>query len=217
MRDIFVKELKLGASPLSYFFIAFGLMFLLPGYPVLCAVFFVTLGLMHSFQKTRETNDIVFSALLPIAKKDVVSGKYLFACFIEGCSVLPMLLSVVLRMTVLAGAKPYTDNALMNANLFALGMAFFIFGLFNSVFIGSFFRTAYKIGRPFVVYVVFAFLTIGLAEALHHFPGLGALNAFGFDRIGLQAATLAVGILLFALMTVLSYKRACRSFEKLDL
>ena len=43
MRDIMRKEMKLSASPLSYLFILFGLMFFLPGYPVLCGAFFVTL------------------------------------------------------------------------------------------------------------------------------------------------------------------------------
>ena len=49
-------------------------MTLLPGYPILCGVFFITLGIFQSFQSAREANDIVFSALLPIAKRDVVKG-----------------------------------------------------------------------------------------------------------------------------------------------
>jgi len=83
MSNILRKELRLSASALSYFFIAFGFMFFIPGYPILCGVFFVTLGIFQSFQNAREANDIVFSALLPIAKKDVVKGKFLFSCFIE--------------------------------------------------------------------------------------------------------------------------------------
>ena len=62
MRNILIKEIKLRASPLAFLFIAFGLMFLLPGYPVLCGTFFVTLGLFQSFQYAREANDTVFSA-----------------------------------------------------------------------------------------------------------------------------------------------------------
>ena len=72
MRNILLKEVKLSASLLSFLFIPFGLMFLLPGYPILCGVFFVTLGIFQSFQNAREANDMVFSALLPISKRDVV-------------------------------------------------------------------------------------------------------------------------------------------------
>lgn len=60
-------------------------------------------------------------------------------------------------------------------------------------------------------------LTIGLAEALHYFPGLGWLNAFGFDAIGPQLAVLGAGALLFAVLTLASLGRAIRSFEKIDL
>ena len=58
---------------------------------------------------------------------------------------------------------------------------------------------------------------IGAAEALHHFPGMDALNAFGFEHIGLQLALLAGGVLLYAALTGLSCKRACADFEKIDL
>ena len=42
MGKILLKEMKLSASILSYVFIVFGLMFLLPGYPVLCGAFFTS-------------------------------------------------------------------------------------------------------------------------------------------------------------------------------
>jgi len=217
MRDMLRKEMKLSASVLSYLFILFGLMFLLPGYPILCGAFFVALGIFQSFQSAREANDIVFSVLLPVAKKDVVKGKYLFVCLIEGCAVLLMALAVILRMTVFSQSAVYRSNALMNANFFALGMACVLFGLFNLIFVGGFFRTAYKFARPFVAFVIAAFLTLGIAEALHHVPGLEALNAFGTEHIGLQAALLAGGIALFLAATGWSYRKACADFEIIDL
>ena len=217
MRNILRKETRLSASVLSYLFILFGLMFFVPGYPVLCGVFFVTLGLFHSFQSAREANDIVFSALLPIAKKDVVKGKYLFVCLIEFCALLLMALAAVVRMTALSDAEVYRNNAMMNANLFALGAAFFIFGLFNRIFVSGFFKTAYQLGRPFVTYIIAAFLAIGVFEALHHVPGLEAVNAFGFEHLGLQLGLLGAGAALFALMTLGAYRLSCRRFEEIDL
>ena len=158
MRNILLKEMKLSAHVLSYLFILFGLMFFLPGYPVLCGTFFSALGIFQGFQYAREANDTVFSALRPIAKRDVVKGRYLFVCLIEVCTLLLMAVVVVLRMTVLADNAVFRSNALMNANLFALGGAFLLFGLFNWIFVGGFFKTAYKLGRPFVTYIVVAFI-----------------------------------------------------------
>lgn len=217
MRNILLKEMRLSASLLSFLFIPFGLMFFLPGYPILCGVFFVTLGIFQSFQNAREANDMVFSALLPISKRDVVKGKYLFTCAIELCGILLMTIAVVLRMTLLSCAAVYRSNALMNANLFALGMAFIGFGLFNLIFVGGFFKTAYRFGRPFVGYTITVFLTICIAEALHHFPGLGFLNAFGTEHFAVQLLLLGIGAAFYLAVTVLSCKKACNHFEKIDL
>ncbi len=217
MKNILKKELTLSASVLSYLFIAFGLLFLVPGYPILCGVFFVTLGIFQSFQSAREANDVVFSALLPVAKKDIVKGKFLFSCFIELCAMLLMTGVTAVRMTLLKDAAVYKSNALMNANPFALGVAFFIFGLFNLLFIGGFFRTAYRFARPFVTHIIAAFLVIGAGETLHHIPGLESLNAFGFEHFSLQLLLLALGILSYLFLTALSYRGACRSFERIDL
>ena len=217
MRNILLKEVKLSASLLSFLFIPFGLMFLLPGYPILCGVFFVTLGIFQSFQNAREANDMVFSALLPISKRDVVKGKYLFTCTIELCSGLLMTLAVALRMTVFSDAAVYRSNALMNGNLFALGMAFVGFGLFNLIFVGGFFKTAYKFGRPFVGYIITVFLMIGIAEALHYIPGFGFLNAFGMEYFAVQLLLMGLGVVFYLAVTLLSYQKACKRFEKIDL
>ena len=217
MKNILKKELTLSASVLSYLFILFGLMFFIPGYPILCGVFFVTLGIFQSFQNAREANDIVFSALLPVAKKDVVKGKYLFSCFIELCSILLMVIAALIRMTVLEDVAVYQNNAMMNANFFALGMALFLFGLFNLIFIGGFFKTAYKFGKPFVTHIIVTFIMIGIGEALHHIPGLEAVNAFGFAHFGLQFGLLALGAMAYIALTVISYRCACRNFERIDL
>ena len=85
MNALLRKEMQLSALILTYLFIAFGLMALLLGYPILCGVFFITLGIYQSFQSAREANDIVYTALLPVAKSDVVKGKFQFVIFIELC------------------------------------------------------------------------------------------------------------------------------------
>ena len=215
MGKILQKEMKLCASPLSYFFILFGLMFFLPGYPVLCGAFFVTFGIYQSFQNSREANDIAFSLLLPVAKRETVKGKYLFVCMIQLCGILLMTLAVLVRMTLLSDAVPYRNNALMNGNFFALGMAFVIFALFNLIFVGGFFKTAYKIGRPFLIFVIVNFLTIGLAETLHYF--FPPLNAFGTEHLGLQLLLLGIGIAVYLSVTLISYRVSCRRFETIDL
>lgn len=217
MYNILLKEFKLSASIIVYFFILFGLMFFIPGYPILCGVFFSTLGIYKSFEYAREANDITFSILLPIKKKDVVKGRYYFVCLVELVTILFMAIATLLRMTVLLNADIYRNNFMMNANLFAVGAAFVIFGLFNLIFVGGFFKTAYKLGKPFLIYMIVAFVCIGLFESLHHIPGLTYLNSFGTENLILQIDLLIIGIVLWLVMTVLSYKKACSDFDKIDL
>ena len=217
MNALLKKEIRLSALLLTYLFIGFAFMTMLPGYPILCSVFFINLGIFQSFQSAREANDIVFSALLPVAKRDVVRGKYQFSVMIELCGFALMAALTIVRMTALSDAAVYRQNALMNANPFFLGCALVIFGVFNLIFLGGFFRTAYSLGKPFITYIIVNFLLIGIAEALHHFPGMEALNAFGFDHIGLQLLTLLAGAMLYILLTVMSYNKACENFERIDL
>ena len=217
MNALLKKEMRLSASILSYLFLGFSLMALLPGYPILCGVFFITLGIFQSFQSAREANDIVYSALLPIAKHDVVKGKYQFSILIELSGFFVMAVLTIVRMTVLSNSTVYRQNALMNANPFFLGMALLIFGMFNLIFVGGFFKTAYKFAKPFVTYIIMCFLLIGVAEALHYVPGLEILNAFGFDHLALQLSLLLGGAMAYIFLTAFSYKRACATFEKIDL
>ncbi len=217
MRNLLRKEMWLSASKLSFLFIGFGLVPFFPGYPILVGAFFVCLGIFQSFQAARENGDILYSALLPIAKKDIVKAKYLFCVWIEGCAFLLMTAVTLLRMTVLVDAAPYRQNALMNANLVFLGLTLVIFGCFNAVFVGGFFKTAYYFAKPFVAFIVVCFLIVGAGETLHHIPGCGAFNAFGWAHLGLQCASLAIGTVIFAFLTVVSVRIAIKRFNKIDL
>lgn len=217
MPNILIKEIKLSAHILSFIFILFGLMFFLPGYPILCGAFFTCLGIYQSFQNSRETNDIVFSSLLPIAKREVVKGKYLFVCLIEMCSFLIMLIATLIRMFILKDATFYRTNFLMNANLFALALALIIFGLFNLIFVDGFFNTVYKIGKPFIIFVIVNFIVIGIGETLHHIPGLEILNAFGLDYFNIQLLLFIIGIIVYILLTYIAYINSIKKFERIDL
>ena len=216
MNALLNKEIRLSASVLSYIFIISAVLTLVPGYPILCGAFFITLGLFHSFQNAREANDMVFSALLPVAKHDVVKGKLMFSVMIEMAGFTLMAVLTIVRMTVLADSDVYHDNALMNANLFFLGAALVIFGLFNLVFIGGFFKTAFKLS-PFFPYIVAAFVVVGIAESMHHIPGLEAVNAFGFDDLVLQVCLLLAGVVMFVALTFISYRKSCKDFDNIDL
>ena len=129
MSALLRKEMRLSSLLLTWLFTGFGAMTMIPGYPILCGAFFITLGIYQSFQSAREANDILYSALLPVAKKDVVKGKYQLVMMVELCGFTLMAVLTLLRMTVFKDSSIYRQNALMNANPFYLGAALFVFGL----------------------------------------------------------------------------------------
>ena len=217
VKRLLYKELRLSASPLTSVFILFGAMALLPGYPILVGGIFVCLGIFYSFQSARETNDILYTVLLPVAKTDVVAGKYAFVCFIELLAFLLMTGMTVLRMTVLGNAPVYVRNVMMAANPLFLGFALLLFTAFNALFVGGFFKTAYNFARPLIGFLIAAVLIVGVGETLHHIPGLEFLNGNSGELMWVQYVVLAASAVIYSFGTWLSCGRAMERFEKIDL
>ena len=174
-------------------------------------------GIFQSYQMGREDNDILYSVLLPVRKTDVVKAKYVTTILLQMIAFSLCAVFTGIRMAFLSNAKVYTTNALMTANLVFLAFVLLIFTVFNVIFLGGFFKTAYRIGKPFVIFIIINFIIIGIAEALHHFPGLGWLNAMDFSYAGRQIVILAVAVIVYVVVTIASYKVSQKRFEKIDL
>jgi hypothetical protein len=216
MKKLFYKEMKLSANPLSYWFITFSAMAMLPRYPILVGAFFICLGIFHTYQQIREYDDITYTVMLPVKKQDVVTAKYLFVLFIECTAFILCTLLTIIRMKVLGNSVPYVTNQLMNANAAYLGYVLIVFAAFNSIFLAGFFKTAYQIGKPFILFCVVGFIIIIIGETLHHIPNLESLNDPSSVSVP-QVAILVIGIAVFMLCTWVSYQKAVKDFEEIDL
>ena len=217
MRNLLIKELRLSTMMLTYIFLGFVLMTFIPGYPILCGAFFFCLGIFQSYQASREANDILYSVLLPVAKRDVVKAKYMAAVLLQMAAFILCAICTFIRMGLLSDTAVYGTNVMMSANFVYLAFVLVIFAVFNLIFIGGFFKTAYGIGKHFVVFIIVNFIIIAIAEALHHLPGFGWLNALDFSYMGGQIAVLAAGIVIYVIVTVLSCRKSQQRFEKIDL
>ena len=217
MKNLLIKEMRLAASPLTYFFLAAALMTMLPGYPILMGAFFICMGIFQSFQNAREVNDTLYTVLLPVKKSDFVSAKFAFACLIQviGFAVCAILTAV--RMTLLSFAVPYTENALMNATPYFLSCVLLVFAAFNILFVGGFFRSGYKTGIPFLAFGIASLLIIGLAETIPHLPGLVFLRNPAGEKLGIQFVILIGAAVFYTLATLLACRNAQARFEKIDL
>ncbi len=216
MKNLFYKEMKLSANPLTYWFIIFSAMTMIPRYPILVGSFFICLGIFHTYQQIREYDDVTYTVMLPVKKRDIVTAKYLFVLFIELTAFILCTLLTIIRMKILGTAVPYATNQLMNANMAYLGYTMIVFAVFNSIFLAGFFKTTYKIGKPFFIFCVVSFIIIIMGEILHHIPDLESLN--NPSNLSMpQVVIFAIGIVVFMLCTWLSYQKAVKDFECIDL
>lgn len=217
MKNLLYKEFKLATPLITFLFLGFSVMAFIPGYPILCGVFFICLGMFQGYQYSREAGDIMYSVLLPVKKTDVVNAKYLAVFVMEMIALVLFTVFTIVRMTFLSDAGVYVNNVMLGANPVFLAFVLLIFAAFNSVFIGGFFKTAYNFGKHFVVFVMICFLIIILAEVAHHIPGFAWMNVLDFSSFGSQLLVLTVSVLIYAVVTLISCRNSQRRFEKIDM
>lgn len=217
MKPLLMKEFRLATPVITWLFIGFALMTFIPGYPILCGAFFVCLGIFQGYQINKDANDILYSVLLPVSKIDVVRAKYLAAAVLQMAAFVLCTIFTLVRMAVLSDAAVYENNVLMAANFVYLAFVLLIFACFNVVFLGGFFKTAYGIGKPFILFTAVNFVIIAAAETLHHIPGLEWMNTLDFRFMTEQAAVLVGAVGVYIGLTVRSCRKSCRRFQKIDL
>ncbi len=216
MIKLLKKEMCFSSMKLTYVFLAFSVMFMLPNYPILVGGYFICLGLFYSFQYSRESNDILYTALLPVKKSDVVRAKFTFCIVVQGIGFAAMSVFTALRYLLRAN-EPYASTVLMPANLITLAWVSIVFALFNTIFLTGFFKTGYKIGKPLILFSIAAFITVGLCETLPHLPSMSVVGQVGGEGIWLRSVTLLLGLGVYAVSTYAALKRSIYHFDRVDL
>lgn len=214
MKTLLYKQLRLACHPMTPVFCLSGIMLLIPNYPYSVAFFYVTLGLFFTFLNMREQKDTYYSALLPLRKRDTVRAAVAFTVLVELLSV------VITALFCLLSAKlqPGKDNAVgMDANLMLLGAGFVLYGVFNLVFFICLYRSGYKVGAAYLKANLALWPMMLLAEVLPHFPSLMWLNRVDTQANLRQIPILLFGIAVFAVLTMLAYRRSARLYERVDL
>ena len=99
-----------------------------------------------------------------------MTAKYLFVLLIELVAFVLCALLTIIRMKTLGNAAPYVTNQLMNANAAYLGYLLAVFASFNGIFLAGFFKTAYKLGKPFILFCVVGTIIILMEKCYITFP-----------------------------------------------
>ena len=226
MKALIYKEMRLSMHPICYIFIvSFPLMILIPSYPLGIGFIYVLTCypiLFLGANKGQQSNDLLYSALLPVRKKDIVLARIITVIIMQVAFMLIMSalypLARMINNAIIANSenpKEYTIPGL-GLNSYVLVLAFAIVGYAIADII--FFPIYYKHGKSIVMSTLFTILGfviyIGVVTiGLPFIPGLEILNNL---HVGIQFAILAGAITLSFVLHILVYKMSSKRLEKVD-
>lgn len=212
--NLLFKEIKLALHPSMFIYLALSTMVLIPAYPYHLIFFYTALGIFNVSMFGRENSDPLYSVILPVAKRDVVRARIQLAALCQ----LAQILVCVLLMPLARRINP-TGNAIgLDANLTFLGSGFLLYTVFNFIFFPAFYKTAYKVGVPFILGCVgIAVYMLAEEGVLLLFPPAAVLDGFAPEHLPARLLALGIGFAVWLLGLVLTYKRAAARFEKVDL
>ncbi len=212
MKELLYKEFKLAIHPLYYIVPLLGALVLIPEWIYFLALmyfFFITVP--NVFSNAKAQNDIGFSVLMPVRKRDVVKARILAMTILELVQIIVTAAFCAINLSLFEH-----QNFLLDANAAFIGFCFVMYAIFNIAFFPMFYKTAYKIGLPVIVgmtaSVVFA---VAVEAALLLIPAGRILDS---RQINIeQIVVLLLGMIIFGLVTYLAYRISARRFERIDL
>ncbi|WP_445238684.1 ABC-2 transporter permease [Lacticaseibacillus paracasei] len=211
MRYLF-KEYALAAHPTTWFFLWLGALVLVPTYPYSMIFFFAMLEPTLDLSYAKQTNDILFTALLPQGKAGVVWGKVAYTFTFQAGMMLLTIPWAWLR-TLYIQNNPIS----INANLTYFGFGLLALAVFDFALLTGFFKTGAKIGWPYFWGTLPAIVILGVMETLPHLPGLAWTNSVQPDHLLQQMPFFIIGIGAFIVSFFLTLRRSQRHFSVADL
>ena len=228
MKALLYKEFKLAMHPICYLFIfLFPLMVLIPSYPIAIGFIYVLSCypiLFLGANKGQQSNDLLYSTLLPIRKKDIVLARIITVAIMQLTFIL--LMSALIPVSHLIH-QSIINNGGENVEIPGLGLDGYVsilaiaiigFGIADLIF----FPIYYKNGKSIVMSTLFTILgfvfylgifTIGLP----YVPGFEGYTQFLCKvNIGYQFIYLAVALLIYFVLHLLVYKISAKRLEKVD-
>lgn len=216
MKHLLYKELRLAKHPTMFLFLLFSAMLLIPSYPYYVAFIYTCLSVFFVFLQGRENNDLSFTALLPVRKRDIVRARCLLVVLMQLAQVLVSLPCAIVGARI----NPLGGNAAgIEANAAFFGLVLVMYALFNLLFLPAFYRTGYRVGRAFLfagaavlVYIVAAELLVQCVPALK-----ASLDTFDPATRGTRLFVLLLGAGLYAAGNLLACRLSERRFARVDL
>ena len=224
MKSLLYKEFKLAMHPLIYIFVfVFPLMALIPNYPIVISFIYVCTCypiLFLGANKGQQSNDIYFSCLLPVRRKDIVKVRLFLLSIIQ-------LISIVLVTIYGAIGSLYKEDILIEAGDkisdvgfgfgqigSVIGFVLLCFSIYDLIFVTCF----YKSGRAIVSSTLLGMLGFMILLCITTLLLPISITSYFifFSNLYVQIASILIGLAIYILFHYLTYIRASNLFEKVD-
>jgi hypothetical protein len=215
MINLLYKEFRLVITTPYMALLLFALLLLIPNWVYFVAMMYILfIGWPNLFMSTTAMNDIRFTVMLPIRKRDVVKARVLSLATLELLQLAAGAVTAVINMNLYPAG-----NFLIDANIAFLGCVLVMYGLFNLAFFPLYYKRASKVGKPTLIGTAAAILFAFIIEALVLTSPTAArmLDGIAIDALIRQIPIFASGIVIFVALSFAAYKWAARNFEKVDL
>ena len=224
MKALLYKEFKLAMHPIIYLFVfLFPLMTLIPSYPLAVGFIYIMTAypiLFLGANKGQQSNDLLYTTLLPVRKKDIVKARIFTVAIIQFTYIAIISCLYPAIAHIQAGGDPNVKIPGLPIEGFTSILAFGIIGFAIADLI--FFPIYYKKGKSIVMstlftiigFVVYIFLFTVVFPLI---PGFGAYK-WGLSYAGViyQLIFLAGALVLYVLIHYLVYKISSKRLEKVD-
>lgn len=217
MYNLLLKELKLGVNPFFYLmpFIT-GALMLIPAWLYFVVIlYFCALTIPNMFAGYKSQNDLLFSSMMPVTKKDIVKARVAVIVILE----LMHIIAAAIYGLLSTHLYPDLIYFFYGPSIGFWGLSFVMLGVFNILFISMYYKTAYKYGAATAAGIVGAVIFAGGAEWLGVSNSV-IFNLFkgsGTSNYEIHLTILIIGMIIFTILTYIAYKIAIVRFKKVEL
>lgn len=228
MKNLLYKEWKLSMTPQSWIFLIMVGMVFIPDYPIIIPGVFALSAIPQMIAFSKEANDILFTATLPIKRNEVPKSKILFVISYELLFLLLIIICLIpagylyshfSTATDVEGNFLYGNNAGMDANIAVVGIYLLTFAVNNFIFFPWYYKHPDKFTVPFFVsFIIASLFGCAIYFALGFMPFTKDIfDALTIDNWYYQLIFTVCSGLIFVGLSFLTIRLSVKHFAKVDI
>ena len=204
-------------------------MILIPSYPIAIGFIYVLSCypiLFLGANKGQQSNDLLYSTLLPVRKKDIVLARIITVAIMQFTYILIMSalmpLAMVLQNNINASAAEGQSAQIPGLGLdgfvSVLGIAIIGFSIADIIFFPIYYKKGKSIVMSTLLTILGFVIYLGIFTiALPYIPGCEwYTNFLCKSGLGVQFIILGVALVIYVAMHFLTYKISAKRLEKVD-